>query len=210
MSVASQHRIYLGRPHSGADPVPAHRHWRHRHSRVVRESMPHLAGYVQNRPMERYWGRLPYLACAETWFAGRDDERAAYASAAFRDVVAVDERHVITPDDAWNSSVERVEVVRPGQRGGFRVLGFGHAAPADADAAFARVETLRLRAATPGDGAALIASLWTADREAAIAAVGRFGGLAFVAEPAAVVAPPDEDWSALRTAYGTPDDPDAF
>lgn len=196
MSAPSQHRIYLGRGHAGADPAAAHEHWRARHSKVVRARMPHLGGYVQDRPLERYWTSLPFLVCAETWFADRDDEQAAYASDAFRDEVAVDELNVITPERAWNAAVREIETLREGPRSRYRVLGFGRAIDADAHPAFGLVERLHLRRPTPDDGAPVIASAWTDDRDAALHLADELGGLTMVVEPVAIVVPDVAGWDA--------------
>lgn len=210
MGTPLQHRIYLGRPHTGADCADLERagwHWRHRHSRVVRD-MPLLNGYVQNRPLEEWWGRMPFLVCAETWFASREDEHASYASDYYRDVIAVDERNVIPPEGAWNSSVERIEELRPGERAAFRVLGFGQELPGEVGDAFTRVELLHVRRPTP-DGAPHVFSAWTDDRDAAVALARGLDGLAFACEAAAIVVPDVDGWERRASDDGSPLDPES-
>ena len=159
--------------------------------------IPGLIGYVQARPCPEWWVHLPYLACSETWFADRDSERAAYASDWYRSQIAVDETRMLARDDAWSSPVIAMETVRPGPTGRFRVLAFGAwPAPLGSLLIDGRAEVLRLHRAPPGGGESAVVSVWTDDAGLARHVAQRLGGLTFVAEPAASLAPPQPPWSA--------------
>jgi hypothetical protein len=174
-----QHRIFLAPIGSGVSWAEAQAHWRSHHETIML-GLPHLLGYVQNRPTEDWWIHLPYLACSETWFADRERETAAYATDWYREQIAVDEGRMFGRDDAWSSPVLATETLHEGMTGRYRTLAFG-ADPAHLDAILfdGRAEVLRLHRAPPGGG------------ELAL----RLGGLAFVCEPAASMPPAWPPWS---------------
>jgi len=185
----TQHRIYLGGPHPTLAAADAHRHWHERHSRIA-PGLPRLRGYVQNRPLQEWWGVFPYTTCAESWYGSREAEVESYSSAYYRDVVVVDEARFIDRDASWTSPVTRTELVRPGPRTSRRVLAFG-ALPEDAAACAApgRLELLHLHRAPPGESSPVILSFWTDDAESARAAVAGVTGTACVVRPVAIVEP---------------------
>ena len=158
--------------------------------------IPGLIGYVQDRPCPEWWVHLPYLACSETWFADRDFERAAYASDWYTSRIAADEARMLAREDAWSSPVTAVETLRPGPTGRFRVLAFG-ASSTQLDNLLidGRAEVLRLHRPPPGGGEPVVVSVWGDDAGLARHVAQRLGGLAFVAEPAASLAPPQLPWS---------------
>lgn len=202
---ALQHRIYLGPCRPGSSPADAHRYWRETHRQTVRGT-DHLQGYVQDRPLPEWWDRVPFLVCAETWFASRADEASFYEADYFFKVIVPDEQRIIDRDASWNSAVSGVEVVRDGDRAAWRVMSFG--GPRDdfeaAAAGLSRAEVLHLRRPAPGQEEPVLLSAWTEDPEAAEALARRLGGLTFVANPVPVVAPPVPGWELARA------DPDAF
>jgi hypothetical protein len=190
-----QHRIFLAPLRPGVSWAEAQAHWRSHHEAIMLD-IPGLVGYVQDRPCPEWWIHLPYLACSETWFAGLDAERAAYASAWYLQQIAVDEARMFGRDEAWNSPVVGVEAVRPGQTGRFRALSFG-SSPDRLDSVLidGRVETLKLLRPPPGGGEPVVVSVWSDDEALARHAALRLGGLAFVAEPAVSLSPPTPPWS---------------
>jgi hypothetical protein len=161
--------------------------------------LPGLLGYVQNRPHPDWWVHLPYLVCSETWFADRDAERAAYASAWYLEQIAVDEARMFARDDAWSSPVVGVETLRPGPTARFRVLAFGGNAELAQGPLFdGRLELLHLLHETPGGGDPVVVSAWTDEESLADHLARRLGGLTFVGEPAASVIPPSAPWAPVR------------
>lgn len=192
---ALQHRIYLGPCRPGGDPREAHRYWRESHRQTVRGT-DHLLGYVQNRPLAAWWDRVPFLVCAETWFATRADEAAFYEADYFFKVIVPDEERIIDRDASWNSAVAGVDVLTDGDRATWRVMSFGGPRERfdDALAGFSRAEVLQLRRPVPGQGDPHVLSAWTDDAGAAADLAGRLGGLTFVANPVPVVAPPVRGW----------------
>jgi hypothetical protein len=190
-----QHRIFLAPCRSGVAWAAAQAHWRTNHEAIMLD-LPGLRGYVQNRPLPEWWIHLPYLACSETWFADREAERAAYASSWYTEQIAVDEARMFGRDDAWSSPVLAVETLRPGPTARLRVLGFGASSDAlDGTLFDGRVEVLRLLREPPAGGGPLILSAWTDAAPLADHVARKLGRLAFVAEPAASVLPPDPPWA---------------
>ncbi len=190
MEAALQHRIFLAPCRPGVSLAEAQAHWRSHHEAIMLD-IPRLVGYVQNRPRQEWWVYLPYLACSETWFADREAERAAYASAWYRDQIAVDEARMFGREDAWNSPVVEVETVHNGPTGRLRTLAFGAGAGRlDGIMLDGRAEVLRLHRPTPGGGAPSVLAAWSDDPMLAHHVALRLGGLAFVAEPAAALPPP--------------------
>ena len=195
MSPALQHRIFLAPAKPAISWAEAQAHWRTNHEAIMLP-LPGLVGYVQNRPTEEWWIHLPYLACSETWFPSRESETAAYASAWYRERIAVDEARMFGRDDAWNSPVLGVETVQEGMTGRYRTLAFGAAARSLHGILFdGRAEVLSLLRAAPGGGEASIVSVWTDHLAVARHLALRLGGLAFVCEPAASMPPPEPPWS---------------
>jgi uncharacterized protein (TIGR02118 family) len=189
-----QHRVHLGPPRPGAAIEDAQRHWHERHPRLVRE-LPGLCGYVQNRPLPTWWHRLPYIVCAETWFASRTAEAEALAGEHYRNVVVPDEARILLREHAWSSPVTRVEVVQDGPRTALRMLAFGGSRERLAAATPAgRIEVLHLRRPPTPDLAPEVLSVWSEDELVAGELAGAVGGVAFVSAPVALVAPPGEGW----------------
>jgi hypothetical protein len=198
--MACQHRILLGARRPGVDPQACARHWHDAHPLVVRD-IPHIAGYVQNRPLTGQAQNAGFSVCAESWFPSRELERAGYASAHYRDVVAPDEERFIDRAASWNSAVVGVEVLREGARRCLRVLAFG-AEPGQllaADCA-TRVEILHLHRAPPGQRRALALSAWLRDVDAARGLAARLSGLTLVTAPVAPLDPPEPGWRARSAA----------
>jgi hypothetical protein len=190
-----QHRIFLAPALPGISWAQAQAHWRTNHETIMLE-LPHLLGYVQNRPTEEWWIHLPYLACSETWFADREREAAAYATDWYREQIAVDETRMFGRDDAWSSAVTSVQTLREGMTGRYRTLAFG-ADPARLDTLLldGRAEVLHLHRAPPGGGEKTVVAYWTDHAPLARHVAQHLGGLAFVCEPAASMPPAQAPWS---------------
>jgi len=186
-----QHRIFLAPLRPGVAHVDAHAHWCGNHGRIMLD-LPELAGYVQNRPLPAWWPHLGYLACSETWFADREAERTAYASEWYRETITPDEHRMFARDDAWSAVVTEAEELHPGPPEGFRALAFG-GAPANLGGTIAdgRLELLRLTRPAPGLTDPVLVSAYAEDEGKAALLAMRLGGLAFVAEAATIVPPPD-------------------
>jgi hypothetical protein len=190
-----QHRIFLAPARPMVAVADAHAHWRTHHGRLMLE-LPHLAGYVQNRPLTEWWPHLGFLACAETWFADREAEKAAYASEWYRDEITPDELRMFARDAAWSSPVTGIEELHAGPPARLRVLAFGGAAAnLDGIVVDDRVERLRLARAAPGTAGPVVVSAYTDDAAKARHIALRLGGLVFVAEATAIVAPPVAPWT---------------
>ncbi|MBB3665554.1 hypothetical protein FB384_004512 [Prauserella sediminis] len=122
-----QHRIFLVPPSGDADR--GRRHWEHRHGDLFVRT-PGLLGYRQNRPVAEQWARGTARFCSETWFADRESERRAYASAYYRDVVTPDEAVFLVRDQAWTAAVlEGPESALQPPDGGAAVLWFDESPP---------------------------------------------------------------------------------
>jgi len=198
MAAAPQHRIFLAPARPAVAWAAAQAHWRTHHETIML-GLEGLVGYVQNRPLAEWWIELPYLACSETWFADREAERAAFASAYYRERIAVDEARMFARGDAWSSPVLAVETLRAGPVARFRALGFGASPDRLADVLHdGRAEALVLHRPPPGGGEAVVLCAWTDDAALARHLALRLGGLAFVAEPAASLPPPCVPWEAAR------------
>jgi hypothetical protein len=198
-----QHRFYLGPCRPGGDPTVAHRYWRECHRQTV-GGTDYLLGYVQNRPLASWWDRIPYLVCAETWFATREDEAAFYAAEYFSTVIVPDEHRIIDRAASWNAAVVAAEILRDGARGPWRAMAFGGDRE-ELDAAgpeFTHVEALQLRRPVRDGDEPVLLSAWTADRDAADALAVALGGVAFVANPVPVVGPPAPGWEAAAEVDG--------
>jgi hypothetical protein len=145
---------------------------------------------VQDRPLEAWWGRIPFVVCAESWFDSRDDEATAFGSAHYRSTVIPDEERIIARDRAWSTPVTGVDLLRDGERRALRVLSFGGRPEALAAATtVARAEVLHLHRPPPAVAEPVVLSAWTDDEAVAAGLADRLGGLAFVATPFAVLAP---------------------
>jgi hypothetical protein len=178
---ALQHRIIVVATSEGVAPDRAQAHWRDRHAEVYLPT-PHLVGYVQNRPLPEEWSRLGLRSvCSETWFAGREEERASFASPYYRDTVMPDERRFLDRDSAWMGRVVAGEDAAGGR---YRVLAFG-TAELEIDCAVLEVD----RDPWCG-GARVVASAWLDDRDHAVEVARAAAGFAFAAEPAVLRAPP--------------------
>lgn len=187
-----QHRIFLVEPRDDLDPVLAQRYWRAHHSAIFSRT-PELAGYVQDRPLERYWGAIAHRVCSEAWFADREAERRGFSSTYYRDTVTPDEERFVARDRPWIARVVREEVVRDGPPTRLRALVFG-AQPPVADVPGA-TSFLHLDRPAPLDGPPLVLSVWTDDEAAAASLVEAAGGIAFVTEPAVLVQPATWPWT---------------
>lgn len=183
------HRMFLVRTRPDLAMGSAQDHWRRRHSDVFGRN-PGLRGYVQNRPLEEDWAQLRYQACSETWFDSPDSERAAFSSPYYLEEVVPDEAAFLERETVWRGQVVAVETVSDGPRGRYRLLGFGATTLPDA----ARVTVLHIDRDPPGGGRRWILSAWLDDRQLAQEQAARLDGLAFAAEPVAVVQPPDAAW----------------
>jgi hypothetical protein len=190
----TQHRVYLGRLVDGADPEAAALHWWHRHPDVVR-ALPGIKGYVQGRIPRTWWSRSAFFTCAETWFDSRVEERAAFSSAYYRDVVVPDERNVIKADGAWNSAVLDTDIVVDAPRTRYRALCFGASAD-DVRVGQARVEVHHLHRPLDGTNPTVVA-VWTDDLAVAESVAASGHRFSLVTEPVVVIAP-NEDWSIGR------------
>jgi EthD domain len=191
-----QHRIFLAPCRPGVSWVEAQAHWRSYHETIMLD-IPGLTGYVQDRPRPEWWVRLPYLACSETWFGDRESERAAYASGWYTEQIAVDEARMFGREEAWHSPVLDVRTLKQGPTGRFRALAFGAAQRLLDGILFdGRAESLHLHRPPPGGGERVVISVWSDDQLLADHVATRLGGLAFVAEPAASLSPPQPPWNA--------------
>lgn len=180
------HRLFLVRTRPDLDRAAAQAHWRESHAPLFGAN-PGLRGYVQDRPLEEDWERLPFQACSETWFDDLFAERAAFASDYYRERVVADEERFLDRATAWRGRVVGVNGVAAPATGRYRVLVFGARAIPGAGP----VAVLHLDRPVPGDGPPRVLSAWTDDRAEARSLAERAGGLAFAAEPALVVAPPE-------------------
>ena len=172
-----QHRIILVETRPGVPVAEAQRHWRDRHADVYLPT-PHLAGYVQNRPLEEEWERLGARSiCSETWFADHDAEKASFASDYYRATVMPDERRFLDRESAWMGRFLD-EPLWPVPLPRYRVLAFGAELRGGATAAVDRPP-------------ATVASVWLDDREEALALARTVDGHAFAAESAVLRSPPD-------------------
>lgn len=197
MSVAPlRHRIFLAPGRPGVAPADVHGHWCEHHAGLMR-GLPHLLGYVQNRPLASWWAQLGYAACSELWFADRERERAAFDSPWYREQITRDELRTFARDDAWSAVVTAVEPLAEGPAAGFRALAFGGAVELlDGTLPGSRVDLLRLARPAPGTVAPVVVSAWCAQEAQARFLAQRLGGIAFVAEAAPVVVPPVAPWAA--------------
>jgi EthD domain len=187
----TQHRIILAAPRPDLSARDAWTHWTQHHGDAVR-GLPNVVGYIQDRVLELWWERTGLIVCTESWFTSRDGEAEAFASDHYRDVVGVDEARFMDRERAWTSVVRNTEVLRDGPRSRFRVLAFGTSATTPDDIPKSgRIELLHLRRSPPGREPRVALSAWTDDEEAATALAEHVDGLAFVATPKAIVAPPD-------------------
>jgi hypothetical protein len=161
------HRIFVvpGAPRVGSEVI--RRQWTGGHPELFTRT-PGLAGYVQNRPLPEEWHRLGVFVCAETWFADRQAERAAYASDHYREVVAADEARFLDRDAVWSARV--AGPVSLERRSRYRVLVFGDG-------------PLTLSRPAPGGGHGLDVR-WFDDRAAALDHAAAAPGLAIATEPA--------------------------
>ena len=190
-----QHRIFLAPIAPCVSWAEVQAHWRTNHEAIMLE-LPGLAGYVQNRPRPEWWTRMPYVACAETWFADRDAERAGFDSEWYHREVEADEARMFAREAAWSSPVVETTTLREGSTARFRALAFGGSEERLAGFLLdGRAEALRLLHEPPGGGAPVVISVWTEHEELAGAIAARLGGIAFVAEPAAALPPPQSPWS---------------
>jgi len=188
---AGRHRIFLAPVRRDLEPEVAHRHWRERHAAIFART-PHLGGYVQNRPTPAFRATMPYV-CAEIWFPDGEAERACWSSDHYRGQVSADEQRFVDRSSAWAARV--LAEAPPSDPRRFRVLAFGtEERPADRPDA----EVLGLDRPAPEGGVATVLSVWT-DEEAEADELARgVGGLAFVCEPACVLAPPARPWAVPR------------
>lgn len=189
-----QHRIFLVEPRPDLAPSAAQQHWREQHAGVF-SGTPELAGYVQNRPLERYWPAIDARVCSEVWFADRDAERRGFTSDYYVQTVMPDEDRFVWRARAWAARVVREEVLRDGHPARLRVLAFG--ANASGLEVGPAASLLHLDRPTPGDGPPVVLSIWTDDEDAAADLAGTAGGLGFVAEPAVLLAPATWPWEAI-------------
>jgi hypothetical protein len=165
-----QHRIIVVDALASLSPADAQRHWRERHPAVYLP-VPHLLGYVQNRPLEEEWARLGTRSiCSETWFADHAAERASFASAYYRETVMPDENAFLDRESAWMGRILE-EPPWPAERPRYRVLAFGAELPG--------ADVLRIDREP-----ATVSSLWVDDRERALALARAVSAYAFAAEPA--------------------------
>ena len=172
-----QHRIILVDTRPVVPVADAQRHWRDRHAGVYLQT-PHLAGYVQNRPLEEEWERLGARSiCSETWFADHDAEKASFASDYYRATVMPDERRFLDRESAWMGRFLD-EPPWPDPLPRYRVLAFGAELRGGATAAVDRPP-------------ATVASVWLDDREEALAVARAVDGHAFAAEAIVLRPPPD-------------------
>jgi hypothetical protein len=185
---APQHRFYVGPIKVGLSPAEASGYWHREHVKIVPD-LPRLTGYVQNRPLPPWRDAIPLLACAETWYASREDERFSYESDFYSETIVPDEERFIDRSTSWTSAVAATELRNDAPRGAFRLIAIG----GDPDALDLRpeerVEVLRLRQA-PSPTEETVLSVWTGDRGRADLLAPAAGGLSFVSESVAVVAPP--------------------
>jgi hypothetical protein len=119
-----QHRFMVGPVRPGRTTADASEHWHSRHSKIV-PGLPHLRGYVQNRPLSPWREQIPLLACAETWYETRDDEQESYASDYYRETIIPDEERFIDRSSSWTSVVEATEVREDERAGRLRVIAIG-------------------------------------------------------------------------------------
>lgn len=183
------HRMFLVRTRRDLEVSAAQEHWRRRHSGVFGRN-PGLRGYVQNRPLEEDWPQLEYQACSETWFETAEAERAAFSSSYYLEQVVPDEAAFLDRDTAWRGRVVAVENVADGPRGRYRLLGFGASRLPGAP----RVALMHLDRDPPGGGPRQVVSAWLDDRRLAQDLAASSDGLAFAAEPMAVVKPAEPAW----------------
>ena len=152
---------------------------------------PHLRGYVQNRPVPEWWGRIPALACAEDYFDSREAEQQMLETDYYRDTVLPDEERMFRRSGAWVSTVTKEELLQEGSRSAFRVLAFGAPRPAEEHLEDAgRVELMHVRRAPPLCPCAHVVSAWAADLDHAERLSRWLGGFAFVAAPESLMPPP--------------------
>jgi hypothetical protein len=197
------HKIFLV-PFSAAWSVAdGHRVWQQEHAPIWLRS-PGLRGYVQNRPVEEWWGRMPAIACAEDWFDSREDEQALHQTEYYRETVRPDEERIFNRDNAWVSTVSSVEVLKDGPIQPFRVLSFGAPRPpASSLSADYRAELLHLRRPPPLSSSPLVVAAWAPTIKVAQTLAARLGGFAFVAAPAVLLPPPASPWTeAIEPALG--------
>lgn len=193
------HRIFLVPLRPEVDVRWAHEHWTGHHS-VVFGGNPGLRGYVQNRPPRQDWAARTHI-CAEAWFDDKDAERAAFRSRYYLDEVVPDEDRFVQRAEAWHAGA-RIDR-SASRRRRYRVLVFGHT-PTSATLALAgwaedEVDVYLTDRALPLGGRRSILGLWTDDPEQAAAAAARFGPLAFLTEPAAIVTPPQPPWNGANS-----------
>ncbi len=189
-----QHRLYVGPPVAGRPLDELSAYWHHEHRKVA-PGLPELLGYVQNRPLPGWLERIPYLTCAETWYASFEAEHRSYASNYYRDVVVPDEERFIDRAGSWHSPVTATRVLRDGPRSSLRVLAIGGdverlGEPVSGD----RLELLDLHRDPPVAGPKVVVSLWTDDALLADVAAAQLGGIAFVTRPVPIVDPPLPGW----------------
>jgi EthD domain-containing protein len=176
-----QHRIIVVDTLAGVPVADAQRHWRSRHAEVYAPT-PLLVGYVQNRPLEEEWERLGTRSiCSETWFAGREEERASFACDYYRDVVMPDENRFLDRASAWPGRVV-AEAATPVGSARYRVLAFG--------TPLGGADVIEVDRVPWCGGGPVVTSLWLDDRKQALELARSAPAFAYAAEPAVVVAPP--------------------
>lgn len=187
---ATQHRMILAAPRPAMDPSDAAAHWIERHGDVVR-GLPHICGYVQDRPLASWSDRTGYIVCTESWWPSRETEAEAFGSDHYRDVVGVDEARFMDRETSWTSVVADVEILRDGPRGALRVLAFGAPTVTAGEVpGTGLAEILHLRRVPPDGTVPEVLSVWFDDPAEADALAEALGGLAFVTRPTVIIKPP--------------------
>ena len=183
-----QHRLYFAAARTRAEAAATAAE---RHGALARR-LPRLVRYVQNRPLLP----APFALCSETWFADRDEERAAFASDYYRHVVRPDEHASFDPALSWNAAVAATHVPRPGPRAAFRLLTLREGPLRGAPAAVTREEQLVLARPFRGTDHRVVTSWWCEEIEPLAAAADIATGIVMVCRTHLVPAPGD----ALATA----------
>ncbi|MGV9868436.1 EthD domain-containing protein [Rhodococcus koreensis] len=187
-----QHRLILLVPNpDNFDSLDDfHQHWNVRHADYVLP-VPHVVGYVQNRPVDRAWHWERFHACAELFFDSADGERQAWDSEPWRTGLAPDESYLLDIERGWSSVVQSTVRVRMGFTEGLRVLAFGGDPDKIPDGGGA-VSILQLEDTPPiPGGRGRVLSVFTTDRAEADAVAAAVGGVALVADAARIIDPPD-------------------
>lgn len=179
-----RHRIFLVPP-LGRDVAAERGHWEERHGLVFGRT-PGLLGYRQNRPVAEQWRDGTARFCSETWFADREEERAAYRSDYYRDVVTPDESGFLDRDAAWSAVVVADGSRLSGPSTADRLIWFGADPPAGP-----RWQVLELDRPVPPPGIGTAAYVATLDRDLdGLPLIEADGPVALMCRPVDLVRPP--------------------